>query len=115
MPRVVHGVNKIVKGLLEGSPHKIFHGAFGIAPEDVADDLIETYNRIMGIPDPDDLPDSVKRKTTTKPTTVKPNGSNSTAKTENPLKSKGDDLNKKKKNKDDDDDDDEDDDFDDRK
>ena len=40
IPRVVHGVNKIVKGLLNGSIHQVFHGAFGIAPEDVADDLI---------------------------------------------------------------------------
>ncbi|XP_021951979.1 uncharacterized protein LOC110848924 [Folsomia candida] len=55
IPRVVHGVNKIVKGVLTGSPHSVFHGAFGIAPDDVAEDLIGTYNQIMGIPDTEDL------------------------------------------------------------
>jgi hypothetical protein len=107
MPRVVHGVNKIVKGVLNASPHMVMHGAFGIAPEDIAEDLIGTYNSIFGIPDPDDLPAHIRKKTTAKPTPK--SNVNSTAKTESPIKSKVDSLDK---DKDDDDDDDDDDDFD---
>lgn len=56
IPRVFHSLRRIIKGVLNGSLHEIFHGSFSFAPQEVSSEIIGVYNQVVGLPDRTEAP-----------------------------------------------------------
>lgn len=56
IPRVFHSLRKIIKGVLNGSIHEVFHGSFSFAPKEVSNEIIGIYNQVVGFPDQTEAP-----------------------------------------------------------